>query len=115
MADRAPDGSDGEPDMNTNTDTARDAVADVLAAVLIALVALDGLDEIEPPADALDLALASHEPYRAARDRFHGLHESLRDRVEQTTFFRLEEAVSQMVVAAVDVGFRVGHTTSLRK
>lgn len=60
------------------------------------------------PSDALDDALAADDDYRVARDLFHGLHERLRG---HEVFFDIEAAVSQMVVVAVDVGFRVGRST----
>lgn len=96
--------------MNTNTD-AIDAVLTARDALAVALVALQGVPEAEVPSDALDAALGLDEPYRAARARFRELHERLRDHRD---FFEFESIVNEMVTTAVDVGFRVGISMTVR-
>ena len=96
--------------MSTNTDVI-DAVLTARDAVLVALVALQGVPGAEAPSDALDAALAADEPYTAVRARFKELHERLRGHPD---FFALEVVVNEMVTTAVDGGFSVGSSMTAR-
>jgi hypothetical protein len=82
-----------------------DAIDAAIGALLLVRVGLVGSHGIEVPTDALDLALASHEPFLNTRKRFRNLHEVLRG---HEVFFDIENTVNEMVVAAVSVGFKVG-------
>lgn len=66
-------------------DIARGAVGEAVDALLLALVALDGLEAVEVPVEALDLALRSDDAHREARVAFHAVLRELREVVGTDT------------------------------
>lgn len=99
-----------DPD-NTDIELALLAVGDALDALLVALVALGGVEEVETPTFALDRALGSDERYQAARRVFRDVHadvgEVLGDE-HRKLFYKIEEATNAIAVASTDVGFLLG-------
>ena len=85
-------------------DIARGAVGEAVDALLLALVALDGLEPVEVPVEALDHALRADDANSEARVAFHAvLGELSRDH-----HVRVEERANAVVVAATDMAFRLG-------
>lgn len=91
-----------------NVEVARGAVGEAVDALLLALVALDGLEAVEVPVEALDLALRSDDAHREARVAFHAVLRELREVVGTDLLLRVEERANAVVVAATDVAFRLG-------
>lgn len=95
-----------------DTALARDAVSDALDALLVTLVALDGLDDAEVPEQALDAALRGDRAVREARAAFHVVFEEVRhklgDEQLELRLLELEEKANAVTVAATDVAFRLG-------
>ena len=95
----------------TDTDLALSSVSEALDALLTALVALNGLPDVEVPGEALDLALRSDKSHREARK---GLVEVLvhvqvvLGAENFKLFLNAEERINALVAAATDVGFKLG-------
>ena len=85
-------------------DGVQQALADALDALLVAFVAVGGVDDLEP-VGAIDAALGADEDHRSARERFRQVHEDLRG---HPGFFEIEVAANDLVVTAAAVGFRLG-------
>ncbi len=87
------------------------AVGDALDALLVALVALGGVDEVETPTFALDKALRSDDRYQAAREAFRDVHADLGEALgeeHRKLFYQIEETTNAIAVASTDVGFMLG-------
>ncbi len=87
------------------------AVGDALDALLVALVALGGVDDVETPTFALDMALRSDERYQAARAAFRDVYADVGDALgdeHRKLFHKMEGATYAIAVASTDVGFMLG-------
>ncbi len=95
----------------TDIELALLAVGDALDALLVALVALGGVDDVETPTFALDKALRSDDRYQAARRAFRDVHADLGDALgdeHHQLLYKIEEATNAIAVASTDVGFLLG-------
>lgn len=94
-----------------DTELVRGAVEQALDALLVALVELDGVRDVEVPVDALDLALRKDKSYQEARQKLVEVlvHVQVVLGNDNTMLFlHAEERINAAVVAATDVGFRLG-------
>lgn len=92
---------------------ARDALGRALDGLLVALVALEGLEHVELPLDGLDAALREDAAYVDARVAFDDAVRELREvlgEVHLHLVLRLEERANAVTVAATTVVFRMGMT-----
>lgn len=95
----------------TDDEAVREGLAQALDGVLLALVATGGVNDAEVPVVALDRALVSDEAHVEARKRFRGVMTELRkvlgvDGID--LLLTIEEAATDVSVAATSVGFRLG-------
>ena len=100
------DGSDVPPDP-ARIEDALEHLEDAVDELLAAGVALGGLPASTPVA-ALDWALLVDPVYQAARTAASAAWAPLTDGADPRLAMRAEETVNALVVAACDVGYRLG-------
>ena len=94
---------------------ALDALSCALDALLVALVALDGIVEVDAPADGLDVALAHDDAYQIARVEFRQVCGVLQDLLaDEVVFFEVEAGAHALATASADVGLRLGISMAAR-
>ncbi len=94
-----------------NIEIAQQALSEAVDGLLKALVALDGLEVVEVPCEALDAALGQDEAHLEARVAFAESIDELRGVVGDVhlgLMLRVEERATALAVAASDVAFRLG-------
>ncbi len=96
-------------------DAALDALSRALDCLLVALVALDGIPDVEVPADGLDVALAHDDAYQTARVEFREVCDVLQDLIaDEAVFFEVEAKAHALAITSADVGFRLGISMAAR-
>lgn len=97
--------------MKPDDERVREALGDALDGVLFALVATGGVEDRDVPVVALDRALVSDKAHVEARKRFRAVMTELRRVLgddHRDLLLTVEEAATDVSVAATSVGFRLG-------
>jgi hypothetical protein len=92
-------------------DIVRAGLADALDGVLVALLAHRGVTDAEVPVVALDCALRADDAHVRARARLRVVIKELREVLGEERLdllLTVEEAATEVAVAATSVGFRLG-------
>ena len=79
--------------------------------LLAARVSLGGLDEVDLPDEALDVAMAADEGFQEARRHFREAWQEVREAAGSECpqeLLRLEAAANALVVQGTKVGWRLG-------
>ena len=101
--------------MDSDSDIAVDALSRAIEALLRLGLALDVLDAVEVPVDALDTALREDDAYLEARSDLRQVVEELRVLAGDDMCLRFEASANAHAVASTDVGFRLGMAMATRK
>ncbi len=101
----------------TDPDLARAVLSDALDGLLMALVALDGVEDVEVPVGALDALLGADAAHVEARAEMSLVLDQLRVLLGEEhadLFFTLESAFNTVATTSTDAGFRLGISVAAR-
>jgi len=104
--------------MEPDTDLALDALTGALDALLVAVVALDGVHAVEVPVEAVDVVLGADDIYLEIRSELSLLMNQvavLLGEGHADLFLALEAAGKTITVASIDAAFRLGIAAAARR